>query len=486
MTPPSENPVSNDLAAKEKRAAALSSVAAALGLVIVKLAVGLLSGSLGILAEAAHSGLDLVAAFVTYLAVRLSDRPADESHPYGHGKIENFSALVETGLLVVTCAWIIYEAVRRLFFREVEITPSLWAFLAIVFSIVVDVNRSRMLFRAARRHRSQALEADALHFSTDIWSSSVVLAGLALVWLGRHVFPRSAAILNKADAVAALGVAFIVLFVSYRLGRQTIDVLLDRAPEGVREAIERAVSDIEGILKVGQVRVRRSGARAFINLAVDVDRTLSFERTHDIAESVEARILEILPGADIVVHVDPSVSDHETVARRIRVLADRDQIPVHNISVHDDRGRICVDLHLEVDESLLLDQAHELAERMERKLKEEIPRIKRVNTHIESRGTDVGNGSDVTAVEPDLVEAVRRIADRIAGAECCHNVAVRRKGRRVAVSLHCGFDRNMSIAEAHGISTRIEDAVKAELPDVERVLVHTEPRDSALAARTKT
>jgi cation diffusion facilitator family transporter len=476
MTISADHSLRFDSGTKEKRAAAMASVFAAFGLLAVKLVVGLLSGSLGILAEAAHSGLDLVAALVTYLAVRLSDRPADESHPYGHGKIENFSALVETGLLFVTCAWIVYEAVRRLFFHEVEITPSLWAFLVIAVSIVVDVNRSRMLSRVARKHRSQALEADALHFSTDIWSSSVVLVGLGCVWLGRHVFPRQSGILNKADAVAALGVAFIVLFVSYRLGKRTVDVLLDRAPEGVRETIEKAVREIEGVLGVGKIRVRRSGARTFVDLAVEVDRTLSFERAHDIAVLIETRILEIVPGADVVVHTDPSVSDRETIARRIRVLADRDQIPVHNISVHEDRGEICVDLHLEVDERLLLGEAHDLADRVERQLMKEIPRIRRVNTHIESRGTGVDKGEDVTGAEPGMAEAVRTIADGIAGAGCCHDVVVRRQGESYAVSLHCGFERNMPIAEAHAISTDIEEAVKSGVPGVAKVLVHTEPK----------
>ncbi len=458
---------------------------AALGLLVVKLAVGLLSGSLGILAEAAHSGLDLVAAVVTYLAVRLSDRPADESHPYGHGKIENLSALFETGLLFITCAWIVYEAVRRLFVHEVEITPSVWAFLVIAAAIVVDVNRSRMLSRAARKHGSQALEADALHFSTDVWSSSVVLLGLALVWLGQNVIPSYAPILNKADAVAALGVAFIVFFISYRLGKRTVDVLLDRAPDGVRETIEGAVAGIEGVLSVGQIRVRRSGPRTFVDLAVDVDRTLSFERTHDIAESIEDRIREFIPEADVVVHTDPGVSDRETIARRIRLVADRDQIPVHNISVYEDRGEFCVDLHLEVDDRLLLREADDRADRVERQLKKEIPRIKRINTHIESRGTDIGSGRDVTAEEPGMVETVRRVADGVAGAKCCHNIVVRRQGGRLAVSLHCGFDPDMPIAEAHDLSTKIEDAIRKELTAVDQVLVHTEPNAALAAASNK-
>ncbi len=240
------DPAAVELAVQEKKSAAASSVSAALGLTGMKLAVGLLTGSLGVLAEAAHSGLDLVAAFITYLAVRVSDRPADEAHPYGHGKVENFSALIETLLLVVTCCWIIYEAVIRIFVRHVEITPSAWAFLVVIVSIAVDLSRSRMLSRAARKHRSQALEADALHFSTDVWSSAVVLAGLGLVWLGRHVLPRQAAILEKADAAAAIGVAFIILFVSYRLGKRTVEALLDSAPDGLPEKIDDAAARVEG------------------------------------------------------------------------------------------------------------------------------------------------------------------------------------------------------------------------------------------------
>ena len=464
-----------DLTRSEKKRAAANSVLAALGLTGMKLVVGLVSGSLGILAEAAHSGLDLVAALVTLVAVSISDRPADESHPYGHGKVENFSALIETLLLFLTCAWIIYEAVNRIFFRDVHVDPSLWTFLVVIISIGVDVSRSRMLYRAARKHRSQALEADALHFSTDIWSSAVVLGGLVLVWAGRTFLPGHAGILNRADAVAALGVAFIVLFVSYRLGKRTIDVLLDRAPEGLKEKIAAAADEVEGVISAGKVRLRRSGALIFVDMTIEVDRTMSFERTHRIAEDVEARVQAIIPGADVVIHTDPRETERETLARRIRTIADRNQVPVHNISVHEDHGDIHVDLHLEVDDHLLLHQAHDLASHIEQDLRADIPGIKRVNTHIESRGTGVGSGSDVTAEEGALVERVRAITDEIAGRACCHNVLVRRQGDRFAVSLHCGFDRNLPVIEAHRLSSRIEEALKKDMPAIEHVLVHTEP-----------
>jgi cation diffusion facilitator family transporter len=300
-----EDATAIDLTRREKKRAALSSVVAAVGLTGMKLVVGLLSGSLGILAEAAHSGLDLVAAVITFVAVSVSDRPADEAHPYGHGKVENFSALIETALLFITCAWIVYEAVQRIFFREVRVDPSLWTFLVIAVSIAVDVSRSRMLLRAAKKHQSQALEADALHFSTDVWSSAVVLGGLVLVWAGQTFFPGRAAFLGKADAAAALGVAIIVFFVSYRLGKRTVDVLLDSAPDGLKGQITAAADEIEGVINPGKVRLRRSGARIFVDMTIEVDRNLSFERTHAIAENVEARIQALVPGADVVIHTDP-------------------------------------------------------------------------------------------------------------------------------------------------------------------------------------
>ena len=470
-----EEPTTVELSRREKQRAAGNSVLAALALTGMKLVVGLLSGSLGLLAEAAHSGLDLVAALITLVAVSVSDRPADESHPYGHGKVENFSALIETVLLFLTCAWIIYEAVHRIFFRSVEVNPSLWAFLVVIISIGVDVSRSKMLYRAAKKHQSQALEADALHFSTDVWSSAVVLVGLVLVWLGRKVLPGHVSVLNRADAVAALGVAFIVLFVSYRLGKRTIDVLLDRAPEGLKEKIVAAADEVEGVISAGKVRLRRSGALVFVDMTIEVDRTLAFERTHAIAEDVEARIQALLPGADAVIHTDPRETERETKARRIRAVAERTQVPVHNISVHEDRGEIHVDLHLEVDDHLLLHQAHDLASHIEQDLRGALPAIKRVNTHIESRGTGIGSGLDVTAEEGPLVERVKQITDSVVGRACCHNILIRRQGDWLAVSLHCGFERNLPVIEAHRLSSRIEEILKKEIPAIEQVLVHTEP-----------
>ena len=290
-------------AENEKRKAALSSVLAAIFLTTFKIVVGAATGSLGILAEAAHSALDLVAALVTFFAVRFSDRPPDEEHPYGHGKIENFSALIETVLLLITSAWIIYEAINRLFFEDVEVDASFWAFLVMGVSIFVDYNRSRMLQRAAQKHNSQALEADALHFSTDIWSSSVVIFGLIGVKLAEAIPGLN--FLHKADAIAALVVACIVIYVSIQLGSRTIQGLLDHAPEGLSEKIKQAVESIPGITDCHQIRIRVSGPSLFIDIHILADANLSLEETHQLTEQAEAAILKLAPGSDITVHPEP-------------------------------------------------------------------------------------------------------------------------------------------------------------------------------------
>lgn len=290
-------------AEKEKRSAALSSVIAAIGLTTFKIIVGVATGSLGILAEAAHSSLDLVAALVTLLAVRLSGKPADADHLYGHGKIENLSALFETVLLLATCVWIIYEAIQRLFFKSVTVEITIWAFLVMGVSIVIDYTRSRILYRAARKHHSQALEADALHFSTDIWSSSVVIVGLLFVKISEWV--PALHFMDQADAIAATVVALIVIYVSVQLGKRTFHGLLDAAPQGLVERIQTIVIAQPGVIDVHHTRVRFSGPQTFVDTHILVSPQLSIVEAHDLTEKIEVKIREMIPGADITVHPEP-------------------------------------------------------------------------------------------------------------------------------------------------------------------------------------
>lgn len=292
-----------ETAQKEKRSVALLSVLAAVGLTAFKLVVGLLTNSLGILAEAAHSALDLVAAVMTYFAVRVADKPADTRHNFGHGKVENLSALFETLLLLATSGWIIYEAVDRLFFHPSQVESSIWSFVVMGTSIIIDVNRSKMLYRAARKYNSQALEADALHFSTDIWSSTVVIIGLAGVSLSR--FLPGLEWMHAADSVAALVVALIVIYVSVELGWRTISALVDSAPHGMAEKVEAAALAVSDVVDAHAVRIRPSGAHWFIDLHVTMDGRIHLSRAHANTELIEKAVRDLVPGADVTVHVEP-------------------------------------------------------------------------------------------------------------------------------------------------------------------------------------
>jgi cation diffusion facilitator family transporter len=280
---------------KEKNRVALLSVFAAVFLTGFKLLVGFLTGSLGILSEALHSALDLVAAVITYVSVRISDKPADREHHFGHGKIENFSAFIETILLVVTSVWIIHEAISRLISGNTHIEVNGWSYVVVISSIVIDFSRSRALKRVAVRYNSQALEADALHFSTDIWSSSVVLFGLICANFGYYF----------ADSIAALGVAIIVLYVSYKLGRKAMDVLLDKAPEGTIELVKDRLLAHPEILHFHSIKTRTAGADTFIRFNIHLEPNLSLLQAHEICDEIEREIMELIPRSEVFIHSEP-------------------------------------------------------------------------------------------------------------------------------------------------------------------------------------
>ena len=291
-----------NIAEQEKKSAAMKSVMAAIFLTSMKVVVGLLSGSLGVLAEAAHSGLDLAAAVVTYYAVRISSKPADRQHQYGHGKFENLSALFESLLLLATCVWIIKEAIHRLL-NPKPVEASIWAFSVIIISIAVDVSRSRMLMAIAKKHKSQALEADALHFSTDIWSSCVVLIGLVGVKVAS--LSPGLSFLNNADSIAALAVAGIVVWVCGKLGLRTINELLDTAPQEMADQVKSIAESVENVKDCHAVRVRCSGPEVFIDAHVLLEGNQSLIEAHRLTDLVEEAIRKEIPGADITVHAEP-------------------------------------------------------------------------------------------------------------------------------------------------------------------------------------
>ena len=282
---------------KEKNTVAIVSVFAAVFLTLFKLIIGLTTGSLGLLSEALHSGLDCLAALITFFAVRISDRPADKEHHYGHGKIENLSAFFETILLLVTSVWIIYEASHRLISGKTGIEVGIWSYIVVIISIIVDYTRAKALYRVAKKHNSQALEADAIHFSTDIWSSFVVLLGLICANFGYYF----------ADSIAALIVAFIVILICYRLGKRSIDVLLDRTPENTFGKIKSVMDNVGEITNYHDVKIRTAGADTFVEMNIHVSPGLTIEEAHEISDKVEELIRDTICRCEVHVHVEPEL-----------------------------------------------------------------------------------------------------------------------------------------------------------------------------------
>src|SRR5580700_5772042 len=387
--------VSIEQASREKRLAALASIGSAIVLVTLKIFLAVLTGSLGILSEALHSILDFVAAVITYLSVRVADKPADSDHLYGHGKVESFSAFVETALLLFTAFYIIWEAIQRLVFHSVEMRPSLTAIFVLAAAMGIDFVRSRALNRVAKKYPSEALEADALHFSTDVWSTFVVILGITGALLGKKFdIPW----LGKLDAIAALGVSGLIIWIGSRLGKRTADALLDVAPSGLRERITAALDKTEGVLRTERVRVRRAGQRYFVDATISVPRTASLEQAHAASETVEKRISQIVP-ADVVVHVEPRARKNETLFETIRAIAQRRGLAIHEISAHHLDGHLFVDLHLEVNETWSLREAHHQATDLELGIRQATDQGTLVNIHIEPFGTRIPGAKELQGLE---------------------------------------------------------------------------------------
>jgi cation diffusion facilitator family transporter len=456
----------------EKAHVARNSVYAAIVITSLKFIVGFTTGSLGILSEALHSSLDFVAAVITLLSVRVSDKPADADHQYGHGKIENFSAFIETGLLLLTCVWIVWEAGKRLFFKEVEIEPTAWAFVVMGISIVMDFWRSRALKKVADKYDSQALHADALHFSTDIWSSAVVILGLILVWAGRSTGNHW---LIKADPISALCVAAIVVYVSWRLARQTIDALLDAAPAGVRNDIMDAVAAVPGVLEIDRTRIRRAGNRYFVDMSIALDRNVTFQRSEQVVLNVTTAVHNLLPEADVMVNAVPRAVNTENIFDRIRAAAMRNNLMVHDVSVQNLGGTIHVEQHVELDERLSLLDAHDRVTALETEIRDSVPEISSILTHIESEPATIET-SDEIFEDRELERMMQGVATEFPEVVDVHEVIVKRVRSLVYVSCHVTMLDDLPLARVHDIQTALEIRFKQAAPELFRVLIHPEPQ----------
>ncbi len=471
---------SNAARRSAKSSAALSSVLAALGITLLKLITGLLTGSLGMLSEAAHSGVDLLAAVITLITVRISDRPADEEHNYGHGKLENVSAGVEILFMLASALWLAWEAVGRIRHHEDLILRfSIWPFLVLLLSIAVDLTRARTLRRVAHEQRSEALAADAAHFGTDIWSSAAVLLGLAAAYAGDH-FGIPA--LQLADPIAALVVTGIILSVVGQLGHRTLDALLDATPPEVRTELRNSlvheIQSIPDVLKAERVRVRRSGSNYFVDLTLGLPRNLTFQRAEQVTTSATEAVQRTLPGADVVVHTVPVASLGESVFERIRAVAAQSNLSVHDVSVQDRDGRLAVEQHLEVPETMSLRAAHDVVSRLEKEIRREVPGIATLLTHIESEGETIAPTAQV-GTAANLESQLRETALTFPEILDVHEITVTRPHAGAAptiqVTCHCTLADDLPMARVHEVITDLESEFRLQHPNVSRLLIHPEP-----------
>jgi len=452
----------------EKARVALGSVAASAALTIGKGIVGLSTGSLAILSEAAHSLIDFAATLMTYFAVRIADKPADAEHHYGHGKVENVAALAETVLLFVLSGVVAWEAGQRLFGghgHAVEATPV--AFAIILGSIVIDFLRARALSHVATATSSQALEADALHFSSDMWSSAAVLVGLAGIRFGY----------NWADSAAAVVVALFVCLAGWRLGRRTIDALTDTAPEGIAERMSAIARRVRNVVSVERVRAREVGATLFGEIEVGASRTLPLDRVERLKSDIGAAVTTALPHAQIIVSVIPRALDNETVMERVMVIARNRALAVHHVTVHAIAGKLSISLDLEIDGELSLAAAHDIADGLEAAIRDELGPTVEVETHIEPLQMTGLAGRDAAATQ---VAAIRSALAELAGESGMlrniHDVRVRDTANGEIVNFHCDVDPASTVAAAHDLVDGLERGLRRRFPAIKRVIGHAEPR----------
>ena len=448
----------------KSRVAAIS-IFASTGMAAAKFVVGIAIGSLALISEALHSSVDVVATVITWMVVRFSDRPADDEHHYGHGKLESVSALGIIAMLYVLAGGILVESFSRL--REATPPPTLSAipFVVLVLDIVVNLWRARALHRAAHETKSQALAADALHFASDVLGSLAVIAGLALSGLGYA----------WGDAVAAATVAIVIAMLGLRMARSTVETLVDRAPEGAAEKAAATIRTIPGVVGVERLRVRMVGSTHFIDAIVQVPRTFPIDRVDEIKQKAQAAVSTAFEDADLTFTAVPIARDNESVRERIMVIARNSGLAVHHVTVHDLGDKLTVGIDLEVDGEMTLIAAHDIAHGLERNIRDEFGEDVEVDTHIEPLEPELPQGTDAA---PERVEAIRAALSQLAAPGTIHdihNVRVRDTDAGEIVNFHCRAAPSMSVTKVHESVDEIERALRRAFPTVKRVISHAEP-----------
>jgi cation diffusion facilitator family transporter len=453
-----------------KEKAAFSSLLVAIFLTLIKIIVGILTNSLAIISEALHSGIDLIAAAMTMFAVTKSDLPPDSGHLYGHYKLENVSSFIETLLLYITAIWVLYEAVERLLVGGTVVEMNIWAIVIMLLSIVLNFSRSRVLYRIAKKYKSQALEADAVHFMADLITSVVVIIGIIPAYFGFAEF----------DSFAAIGVAIIIAVIGYRIGKKSIASLMDAAPAGLEKLIKEEALKVEGVEKIDRIRVRESGPRVFIDITIFIDKLLPLEVAHGVTESVTKKIQEKVPDSDVIVHAEPLTLESSNLVTNIR--AEATAFPeiknIHNIRVYEIENRLHVDFHIETEGDLSLSRAHELSHQLEERIKKLNGSIASVASHVEPIDGGVTNGRLDEEASDKLRAEIGEILKSYPEIKCYKGLEITNIKGLMNVNLECVLKEDATVNEAHRIADHLEASIRARVKGVDSVSVHleSEPR----------
>ncbi|MEG2237072.1 MAG: cation diffusion facilitator family transporter [Akkermansia sp.] len=465
----------------EKTSAAMSSVLWSALLTGLKIWAGLETNSLGILSEALHSALDFCAAAITFYAVRMAARPADADHQFGHEKVESLSAFIETALLLITCVWISWEAIDRLFFNAAHLDLTWWAFAVVLVSMLVDINRSAMLRRVAKKHKSQALEADALHFTTDIWSSAVVFLGLVSVWCSSF-FPQGSlikTILDKSDAVAALVVATLVCWVAYGLAKRSIHALMDGGSNDLSTSVKNAMRLAFPDYPILRLRLRDGGNRTFVELTIGAPAGLHVDEAHDVTQEIENIVRSVLPEADVVVHVEPDkLPENASPDAIARSLAIRHHVFIHSFAEADRNGQKIVFLDIETPPTLSLTEACASIVNYEKALKSAL-QVDEIISRIEPDFRAIPAAKNVKKISSELIhQTVEKISTRIPEAGQVTRIDIADMNKHAAITVFCLTNGTISIADADNIASRFENQLTHSFPKLGKLTVILLPKET--------
>lgn len=457
---------------KKKMNIAKTSMFAAVFIVLIKFLATYLSGSLGVMSELFHSSTDLIATIATIVSVKYSAKPPDAMHNYGHEKIESFSALFQVIILVAMCAYLIYESIERMI-NHIPVNISIFTFSVIIICIVIDISRSRALRKVAKETKSQALEADSLHFASDIWSSVVVLIGMVFTYFNLSPY---------ADPISAIAVSVLIIIATFRLTKRAFDALMDRVPSGLRENICKEVKIMEGVEGIKSLRIRSSGSKIFIDMVILIARMKMFSQTHEIMDSVERKIKELVPSADIVIHSEPTETSDETINDKIRMIVNNRGFKCHDIFSNKMENEIYSELHVEIDDTNDLDLAHKKISLLEEKIKKEIPVITNVKIHLDEPSEILFDTVDVTEKSRELIRNVENILNEKDYIKKYYDIKVINSNEKLRVSLNCEFDNTFTFEEVHDKVTILESKIylriKELYPNLSNVIIHAEPMNS--------